>query len=516
MNIIYFIYQTQILVHLTKNNRLSKYYIKNLLKNNGLVNIHDFYINNQKTDYVNIYNHQKIYISDEIINFDNFDNLDINKINTNDNKQISVIIFGILFFLFFIGMLFITIYFDLFLFQQILSWLFSIIGFLFFSYNYVNQENRNIIEEKNLELLKANDMKTMFIANLSHELKTPLSNIYGFCEMIKYKINENKNRNENGSDEINSIQNTVSYLLSMINNILLISKLKYDNITLNLEYIDFTNFINNIYDLIKVRLKDKNMTFTINDLEPKNFHLNIKKILIDVEKLTRVFINIITNSIKYSPANSNIKMIINYKILKNKIKLNVNIIDEGVGIDSKHLSEIFEPFYQVDVSNTRNFEGTGLGLPISNRLISKMNGNIILSSEINKGTNMGFYIITDIKQEDNEEDIKQEDNIIIPIHQEKEILIQDEKNDNIDYYNELKKMDIIHLKIEDQNLLLLFNLFLQEFDNIKINENTNTKYEIIIESKNKDEIYLTNLVDNITIQLPLTQEIIYKSIYCLL
>ena len=77
-------------------------------------------------------------------------------------------------------------------------------------------------------------------------------------------------------------------------------------------------------------------------------------------------------------------------------------------------------------------------------------------------------------------------------------------------------MDIIHLKIEDQNLLLLFNLFLQEFDNIKINENTNTKYEIIIENKNKDEIYLTNLVDNITIQLPLTKEIIYKSIYCLL
>lgn len=223
---------------------------------------------------------------------------------------------------------------------------------------------------------KIDQIKTEFVENISHELKTPLTSISGFTELImsgvvkeKYKIDEYLKRIKRESDKISNLADD---LLS----IYILEQNKYNGIE---NEINILELINNIFDLLHLEIKKMNISYNIkgNAIIFANFDT--------IEKLLK---NLIENSIKYNKNGG----FINIDFYKKENKFYFTIEDSGIGIPIEHHTRVFERFYRVDKSRSRKTGGTGLGLSIVKHIVLKYNGNISLESEINKGTKIKIEI----------------------------------------------------------------------------------------------------------------------------
>ena len=473
------------LIYITKKKKIYKNDIKNiLLKENFLNESQDFYINDKNSEFIRI--------NDNMI-------LNINIVNQNDmkkqfklynkTKKISTIfIFMSLTFV----PIFLILIFESKLVNEILAWFLAIFGFLFFTISTINQESNKHIEETNLQLIKNNDMKSMFIANMSHELKTPITNIIGLCEIIKENID---------IKEIYTIEDMGNRLYTIVNNILFYSQANYDKIALNNLNFEFLELIKNVYNTIKLRLNNKNIKFYVNDKEFFEFFENIV-ICADIDKISRILINLLINSIKFSKTNSKIELFYFYEEIKdNKIKFLFKILDYGKGIEDNKISKIFLPFYQGDFSSTRKYSGTGLGLAICNQLVHLMNGNMKVYSFPNVETCFEFTIIVDKKKEleDNYEDMS----TIVEIDEEK-------TNNKEILENNLTLLKDCRIMVKDDILFKLTSLMVKKYNNINIvQEDINIDLYIIKQNgynpdtSNKNIYYLN---------IPFKKDIFYKNI----
>ncbi len=244
----------------------------------------------------------------------------------------------------------------------------------------------DISERRKMEKLKiekeaveeAGRVKSEFLANMSHEIRTPMNAILGFTSLLDKMIENPKQRSY-----LESIKSSGKSLLTIINDILDLSKIQAGKLEIQRDSINFHNLFQELYTIFEVKIKQKGLEYQIQIDEeiPEG-------LLLDEVRLRQVMFNLIGNAIKFTEKGS-IHLIAKKQYRedeRSKLDLRVEVWDTGVGIAEDSLEAIFEAFKQQDGQSTRKYGGTGLGLAISKRLIEIMGGKIWVESEIGKGS----------------------------------------------------------------------------------------------------------------------------------
>ncbi|GBO56677.1 circadian input kinase A [Pseudanabaena sp. lw0831] len=246
----------------------------------------------------------------------------------------------------------------------------------------------------------ANQAKSTFIANMSHELRSPLNAVLGFSQMMMRAKNLATEHLESAS----IINRSGDYLLTLINNILDLSKIEAGKTTLNLQTFDLEHLLDDVEDMFQLRAINAGLNLVF-ERDPNVPHY----IYTDEIKLRQVLINLIGNAIKFTKNGSvllhvtNINTPINESIYiedpsNPKLILNFSVSDTGVGIAAEELSELFVSFSQAQAGREKQ-EGTGLGLAISRRFVQLMGGDISVTSELGKGSTFQFQIHAQLGKE---------------------------------------------------------------------------------------------------------------------
>lgn len=219
------------------------------------------------------------------------------------------------------------------------------------------------------EVKKLENMRTEFVANVSHELKTPLTSIRGFTETLKY-VDDDETRIK----FLNIIEEETERLTRLINDILILSNIEQSKEVRN-EYFYVDKIIESVYELVQNEAKNKNIEI--------NLSLNSNRgIFADPDRFKQMIINLVDNAIKYN--NEGGKVFISTKNLDKAIEIIVE--DTGIGIKKDYIDRLFERFYRVDKARSRAKGGTGLGLAIVKHIVLDMNGSIKVDSTLGKGT----------------------------------------------------------------------------------------------------------------------------------
>ncbi len=222
------------------------------------------------------------------------------------------------------------------------------------------------------EHVKLDNMRKEFVADVSHELKTPITSIMGYADTLL----EGEYDKETQNKFLNVIASEARRMAKLVTDLLTLSR--YDNKKIRSEQTEF-----DLGDLVK-KCQEK-LKF---EIEKKNHHMecfvtaSVPPVEADKDGIERVVLNILSNAIKYTPDNGMIKVYVGFVYNDAYIK----IIDNGIGIPEEDLSRIFDRFYRVDKARTREMGGTGLGLSIAKEILNQNKGSIDIKSEAGKGT----------------------------------------------------------------------------------------------------------------------------------
>lgn len=235
------------------------------------------------------------------------------------------------------------------------------------------------------EHVRLDNMRKEFIADVSHELKTPLTSIMGYGETLA-----NSEYDPVLQEKFLKVINTEAIRMTrLVNDLLTLSK--YDNEQVKWEKVEF-----NLGDLVKSCLDNLQIEADRKKQKIECFvTANVPTICADKDGIERVVLNVLSNSIKYTEEGGTIKIYVGFVYNDAYIK----IIDNGIGIPEKDLDRIFERFYRVDKARTRKMGGTGLGLSIAKEILDKNNGRIDIKSKVGKGTEVVITIPTILKNE---------------------------------------------------------------------------------------------------------------------
>ncbi|AUN15451.1 two-component sensor histidine kinase [[Clostridium] sordellii] len=231
----------------------------------------------------------------------------------------------------------------------------------------------SIINIENVtERVRLENMRSDFVANVTHELKTPLTSISGFVETLR--INENIDH-KTRDRFLGIIENESDRLKRLIDDILLLSFIENKD-TISYEKIDISNLFKEIYELTINYAKSKNIELRYK-IENEDIVINSNR-----DYIKQIFLNLIDNAIKYTPDGGFVET----SVYQNDENIFINIKDNGIGISKEDTSRVFERFYRVDKARSRDVGGTGLGLAIVKHIVKSLNGTIDIKSELNVGT----------------------------------------------------------------------------------------------------------------------------------
>ncbi len=219
------------------------------------------------------------------------------------------------------------------------------------------------------EIRKVETLKKDFIANVSHELKTPLTAIKGFIETMEGDIGE---ENEY---YLSIIKRQTDRLINIVQDLLLLAKVEHINSDINIQDVNIEEITNNTLKILDSKIKEKNLEVI------KNLSEDTKIIKADAFMIEQVFINLIDNSIKYTDRGS---ISISSYVSENRIV--IEFADTGIGMPDDKIERIFERFFTIDKSRSKNLSGTGLGLSIVKHIVQTHNGSISVDSAIGRGT----------------------------------------------------------------------------------------------------------------------------------
>ena len=249
---------------------------------------------------------------------------------------------------------------------------------------------QSIEDQLNIEK-SANEAKSRFLSNISHEIRTPINAVLGFDEMIL--------RESNDSTVIQyakDIQSSGKTLLALINDVLDFSKIEAGKLEIIPVEYELRSLINDVVNMARVRAIDKNLEMIVNVEE------EIPHVLFgDEVRIKQCIINIVTNAIKYTEVGS-VTIDITYKNIEaenpedaydeNKILLEVKVTDTGIGIKEEDIDKLSAAFERIDEKRNRTIEGSGLGINIVNSLLSMMDSKLKVKSEYGKGSEFSFAI----------------------------------------------------------------------------------------------------------------------------
>ncbi|MGN7613626.1 transporter substrate-binding domain-containing protein [Magnetococcales bacterium HHB-1] len=235
------------------------------------------------------------------------------------------------------------------------------------------------------EAEKANQAKSLFLANMSHELRTPLHAIIGFAQLLLRSQKLKKEHREN----LNIIWHSGEHLLSLISDILEMSKIEARKTTFNTETVDLRRQIYDVTEMMRIRIEEKGLGLYI---EERTADLPLYADL-DMGKLRQILINLLSNAMKFTKVGNITLRIHTIPLPKidDQVMLHIEVEDTGIGIPTKSLTTIFNPFEQIRPHHS-SLEGTGLGLSITRHFVQLLGGDISVTSTEGKGSLFQFHI----------------------------------------------------------------------------------------------------------------------------
>ena len=236
-----------------------------------------------------------------------------------------------------------------------------------------NLEGAVAIIEDVTELRRLEQVRNDFVANVSHELKTPLTSIKGFVETLQAGA---INKPEMAERFLNIINLETDRLTRLINDILSISKLESGDQDLPKERVDFKRFAADTCDMLRLHASRKDVTITFNATDEDCFVLG------NPDRVRQMLINLIENAIKYNKDGGRV----NVSVQAAGDNVNFTCADTGIGIPEEHIPRLFERFYRVDKGRSRSMGGTGLGLAIVKHIVNSLGGMIEVQSKFGEGT----------------------------------------------------------------------------------------------------------------------------------
>ncbi|MBN1445231.1 MAG: transporter substrate-binding domain-containing protein [Candidatus Omnitrophica bacterium] len=242
------------------------------------------------------------------------------------------------------------------------------------------EERTEELSKTNSELIKARDAaeaadrtKLAFLASMSHELRTPLNSIIGFTGLLLQgmagPLNEEQNK------QLRMVKNSGQHLLSLINDVLDISKIEAGQIDVANETFDIPESVQRVVQMVRLLAESKRLLLTLN-IAP-----DVSRITSDRRRFEQILMNLMSNAIKFTDEGK-----VHVDASAEKGELIIRVTDTGIGIKPEDKDKLFQPFRQLDTGLTRQHEGTGLGLSICKRLAERLGGSITVESEWGKGS----------------------------------------------------------------------------------------------------------------------------------
>ena len=239
------------------------------------------------------------------------------------------------------------------------------------------------LERKLKEAESANIAKEVFLSNMSHDIRTPMNAIIGMTGLARKNIDEKAKL----LDSLNKIDTASRHLLTLINEVLDMSHIDSGKMVLSDDLFYLSELLHDTLVIIRPQAENKKHSFnvTIDDI----FH---EELYGDIQRLRQIYVNILSNSVKYTKDNGKIDLRIRERMKGDKCELIFTCTDNGMGMSEEFLQRIFHPFERVNNSTISGIEGTGLGMSIVQKLVEAMHGNIDITSKLNEGTTVEIAI----------------------------------------------------------------------------------------------------------------------------
>jgi signal transduction histidine kinase len=230
------------------------------------------------------------------------------------------------------------------------------------------------------KLSELNQLKSNFIANISHELRTPMTHIKGYLELLVRRDLGELNPEQTSAMEV--LLTSSNHLEKLINDLILFTMMERGNVALDLRPVHLRRLLEMLLIDAREKARSKEL-FLESAIDPEDIEIEA-----DQDKLGWVLNELMANAIKFTPAKGSIK-------LKSQLRNNmvvVSIADTGIGIPTERINEAFEPFHQLDGSSTRKYGGTGIGLSLAQAIIRAHGSEIDISSNKGQGTIVSFSL----------------------------------------------------------------------------------------------------------------------------
>ena len=287
------------------------------------------------------------------------------------------------------------------------------------------QQTFQELEQAKEKAVSANLAKDKFLANISHEFRTPLNSVLGYAKLLQ----RDSSLDADQVERVNNIQQSGTYILTLINDILDLSKTKTGKIELHLQEFDLLNCLTAVICMVESEAKDRGLELKT---KFKNLPTTIRA---DQKRLTQVLLNLLNNAIKFTSRGEILLKVSLIKTTKNidsqlQQKIRFEVIDTGRGISQEEQKKIFQPFEQAGNLESR-YLGTGLGLSISKQLVELMGGKLKVKSKLGEGSNFWFEAVFDQETIDSKKPQKLEIGAILGYKgRKRKVLVVDDKQEN--------------------------------------------------------------------------------------
>jgi signal transduction histidine kinase/BarA-like signal transduction histidine kinase len=261
---------------------------------------------------------------------------------------------------------------------------------------------------------RANESKSIFLANMSHDIRTPMNGIIGMVDILKETSLSSDQHNY-----INTISDSADTLLGIINDILDFSKIEANQLELENVELDLYKLVRQTVALLSSKAKEKQIDLLFS-FEPQTPTMLVG----DPVRIQQILFNLIGNAIKFTHSGA-INVTISALQTQHPVIIKIVVKDTGVGISEEHLKKLFKPFLQADQSITRKYGGTGLGLSITKQLVEMMGGNIQVQSKLHAGSVFTAIIHLKRRKQQSVEDTERKDDLMAACKESDDKLARD-------------------------------------------------------------------------------------------